>query len=293
MDQFTRIPLPDGRQLDVRLSGPENGLPLLFHHGTPGAATPFRALAAAAAARGLLLITSSRPGYGDSTRHAGRSVVDVVDDTNAVLDALGVEECVVAGWSGGGPHALACAAQLDRALATLVIAGVAPYAAEGLTFLEGMGQDNLDEFGAALESEQTLRAYLDAERPGLLSADAAGIVESLRGILPQVDRDILTDQFGADMAESFREGLRVGVDGWLDDDLAFVKPWGFDLDEIDIPVSLWQGDLDLMVPFTHGEWLGRHIPAVKANLRPGDGHLSVLLGAVDRMLDDLVDAAIR
>ncbi len=286
-----RIPIPDGRELDVRVSGPENGLPLVFHHGTPGAATPLRFLDAAAAARGMLLITASRAGYGGSTRRPGRSVIDVVDDTDAILDVLGVEECVVAGWSGGGPHALACAARLDRALATLVIAGVAPYVADGLTFLAGMGQDNIDEFGAALEGEERLRSYLEDQRPGLQAASAAGIVESLRSILPQVDQDVLTDEFGADMADSFHEALRVGVDGWLDDDLAFVRPWGFDLDEIGIPVTLWQGDLDLMVPHAHGEWLGRNIPKVRATLRTGDGHLSVLLGAVGGMLDELVDAA--
>ncbi|MCU1414870.1 MAG: hypothetical protein JWN80_2210 [Microbacteriaceae bacterium] len=286
-----KVSLDDGRELDVRISGPENGLPLVFHHGTPGAATPLQALDDAAAAHGMLLVTASRAGYGGSTRHAGRSVVDVVGDTNAILDALGAKECVVAGWSGGGPHALACAARLDRALATLVIAGVAPYGADDLTFLAGMGQDNIDEFGAALQGDAELRTYLEAQRPDLLEANAAGIVDSLRSLLPQVDQDVLTDRFGADMAESFHEALRVSVDGWFDDDLAFVKPWGFALDEISIPVSLWQGDVDLMVPFAHGQWLAGQIPSVSAHLRPGDGHLSVLLGALDPMLDELADAA--
>ncbi|MES2171711.1 MAG: alpha/beta hydrolase [Actinomycetota bacterium] len=293
MEEFTRISLQDGRELEVRVSGPENGLPLVFHHGTPGAATPLRALDAAAASRGMRLIVASRAGYGGSTRHPGRRVIDVVDDTNAILDALGVDDCVVAGWSGGGPHALACAAQLDRTLATLVIAGVGPFGVPDLTFLAGMGQDNIDEFGAALEGEEELRSYLEAQRPGLRAATAEGIVESLRSILPKIDQDVLTDEFGADLADSFHEALRVSVDGWLDDDLAFITPWGFSLDDISVPVSLWQGDLDLMVPYAHGEWLGRNIPNVKATLRPGDGHLSILLGALDGMLDELVDAARR
>ena len=290
MDELTHVALPDGRALDVRVTGPENGLPLVFHHGTPGAATPSRALAAATAERGLLLITASRAGYGGSTRHPGRSVVDVVDDTNAVLDHLGVNRCLVAGWSGGGPHTLACAARLDRAEAALVIAGVGPFGATDLDFLAGMGQDNIDEFGAALEGEGPLRAYLEAQRPELQVADAAGIIRSLRSILPDVDQAALTDQFGADMAESFHEALRVSVDGWLDDDLAFIAPWGFDLNEISVPVSIWQGSLDLMVPYAHGQWLGRTIPGVDAHLRDGDGHLSILLGAIDQMLDGLVDS---
>ena len=188
MNELNHFELADGRTLDVWLSGPENGLPLVFHHGTPGAATPSHALAAAAAERGLLLVTASRAGYGGSTRDPGRSVVDVVDDTNAVLDILGVESCVVAGWSGGGPHALACAARLDRTLAALVIAGVGPYGASDLDFLAGMGQDNIDEFGAALDGEEPLRAYLEAQRPELQGADAAGIIQSLRSILPMSTR---------------------------------------------------------------------------------------------------------
>jgi pimeloyl-ACP methyl ester carboxylesterase len=287
MNELSRFTLPDGRTMDVRLTGPESGLPLVFHHGTPGAGTPLRALESAAAARGMRVIAASRPGYGSSTRHEGRTVVDVVDDTNVILDTLGLESCVVAGWSGGGPHALACAARLDRALATLVIAGVAPFDADGLDYLVGMGQDNIDEFGAALEGEAPLRAFLDDQRPALLDADAAGIVDSMRSLLPQVDQDLLTDQFGAELAGSFREALRSGVDGWLDDDLAFVSPGGFDLDEIASPVSLWQGSLDLMVPYAHGQWLARAIPTVNATLREGDGHLSILLGQMESMLDEL------
>jgi pimeloyl-ACP methyl ester carboxylesterase len=291
MDELNRFELLDGRTIDVRVSGPENGLPLVYHHGTPGAATPLRALVTAAEQRGLLLVTASRPGYGGSSRQAGRSVLDVVDDTEQVLDALGLETCVVAGWSGGGPHALACSARLDRALATLVIAGVAPFDSADLDFLAGMGQDNIDEFGAAVHSEAQLREYLDGQRSELVSADAAGVLESMRGLLPQVDQEVLTEQFGEDLAASFREALRVSVDGWLDDDLAFVKPWGFDLDEIQSPVSIWQGSLDLMVPYAHGQWLGRNVPGVSAQLREGEGHLSVLLGSLGEMLDGLVDAA--
>ena len=288
MDDLTHLELRDGRTLEVRLQGPRTGTALVFHHGTPGAATPLRALSAAAEQRGLLLVTTSRPGYGGSTRQEGRRVVDVVDDIDQVLDALGRESCLVAGWSGGGPHALACAARLDRALSTLVIAGVAPFDAPGLEFLAGMGDDNLDEFGAAVQGEAQLRAYLDDQRRELESADAAAIVQSMRSLLPPVDREVLTDAFGEDLASSFHEALRIGVDGWLDDDLAFIEPWGFELDEIRSPVSIWHGSADLMVPYAHGQWLGGSIPDVAAHLREGEGHLSVLLGSMGEMLDELL-----
>jgi pimeloyl-ACP methyl ester carboxylesterase len=121
---FQQVMLPAGRRIDVRVSGPEGGFPLVFHHGTPGAATPMRALERAAHKQGLRLVAASRPGYGRSSRHEGRRVVDVVSDTKAVLHALRADRCVVAGWSGGGAHALACAARLPGVSATLVIAGV-------------------------------------------------------------------------------------------------------------------------------------------------------------------------
>jgi pimeloyl-ACP methyl ester carboxylesterase len=201
-----------------------------------------------------------------------------------------VERCLVAGWSGGGPHTLACGARLDPAAAVLVIAGVAPYDAEGLEWLAGMGDDNIAEFGAAVEGEQSLRLFLDAAREHLKDVTVEGIISSLDTLLPAVDRAVLTDEFGEDMAASFHEALRNGIDGWLDDDLAFLKPWGFALDEIAVPTMVWQGSDDLMVPFAHGKWFSSHVPGVSAHLEVREGHLSIGVGAVDRMFDELVGA---
>lgn len=282
------VQLPDGRRLDVRVSGPDDGLPFVFHHGTPGAGTPLRALERAAHARGLRVVMTSRPGYGDSSRHEGRRIANVAADVEAVLGALAATRCVVGGWSGGGPHALACGARLPGVAAVLVIAGVAPYDADGLEWPDGMGQDNLDEFGAAVEGPEPLRALLEAQHDHLKNVRVDQLVASLESLLPEVDRAVLTDEFGEDMAASFREAMRTGVDGWLDDDLAFVSPWGFDLAEIDVPTALWQGSLDLMVPFAHGTWLADRVPGTSAHLIEGEGHLSVGVGALDAMLDELV-----
>ncbi|PWJ26665.1 pimeloyl-ACP methyl ester carboxylesterase [Branchiibius hedensis] len=284
-----QISLPDGRRIDVRTSGPDTGYPLFFHHGTPGAATAIRALESVAHENGLRVITTSRAGYGGSDRHSGRSVSDVVADTAAVLDELGVQDCVVAGWSGGGPHALACAAHLPHAKAALVIAGVAPYDAPDLDFLAGMGEDNIEEFGAAIDGEGPLRTYLDAARDHLKDADPEAIGSSLASLLPPTDLAVLTDEFGQDMAANFREALRVSAEGWIDDDLAFVRPWGFDLADVKTPVSLWQGTDDLMVPFAHGEWLTANVPGVVAHLLPGEGHLSVAIGRAEAMFAELLD----
>jgi pimeloyl-ACP methyl ester carboxylesterase len=293
MSAFDHVRLPDGRRLDMRVSGPADGVPLVFHHGTPGAATPVRALERAAHERGLRLVTTSRPGYGDSSRQPGRVVVDVVADTAAVLAAIGTERCLIAGWSGGGPHALACGARLGAAAAVLVIAGVAPYGAEGLDWMAGMGEENIVEFSAAVHGEDELRSYLLQEREQLKDITAADVASSLETLLPDVDRAVLTGEFAEDMAASFREAVHVGAEGWLDDDLAFASPWGFGLEEISVPVMIWQGSADLMVPFSHGQWLASHLPAASAHLQQGEGHLSVGLGALDRMLDELVAADSR
>jgi pimeloyl-ACP methyl ester carboxylesterase len=285
------IQVADGRRLDIRVTGPADGLPLVFHHGTPGAATPLRALDRAAQARGLRLVTASRPGYGGSHRQPGRSVADVTTDIAAVLAEIGADRCLVAGWSGGGPHALACAARVPQAAGVLVIAGVAPYGVAGLDWMAGMGADNLAEFSAALGGEDALRTFLAGVSEELKDVTGDEIASSMETLLPDVDKAALTGEFAEDMAASFREALRMGVSGWLDDDLAFTRPWGFGLDEISVPVMIWQGSADLMVPFAHGQWLAGQLPDASSHLEDGEGHVSIGLGALDRMLDELTTTA--
>ncbi len=243
-----------------------------------------RALQAMTAQHGLRLVTYDRAGAGQSSRNPGRTVADVASDMAGVLDALDAPRCVVAGKSGGGPHALATAAGLpDRVAAVASLAGVAPY---GEGFLDGMGQDNHDEFGLALEGEAALRPYLEHHREVLLTADAAGMVEQLASLLPDVDRQLLTDEAGADLVNNMRGGVQ-SVDGWLDDDLAFTRDWGFDLGSITVPTYVWQGSADLMVPFHHGELLAASIPGATAHLVDGEGHFSVVLGRLDQIVGEL------
>jgi pimeloyl-ACP methyl ester carboxylesterase len=284
-----KITLPDGRDLEVEVSGPDQGPVLLFHHGTPGGSVQFGGMADEVHARGHRLVTWSRAGYGASARRPGRSVADEVADAMAVLDHVGADSCVVAGWSGGGPHALACGALApERVRGVLSIAGVGAFGAADLDFLEGMGQENHDEFGAALEGEEALRTYLEAARPEFLQITGDQIVGQMETLLPPIDQDSLTGEFGDFLARGLRQAVSVSVDGWLDDDLAFTRPWGFDLDAITVPVHLWQGSEDLMVPFAHGEWLAANVPSAVVHLERGEGHLSIYVGAMGRMLDALV-----
>ena len=285
---MTLIELADGRSLDIQVSGPQDGTPLVMHHGTPGSLARFRVIEEAVYGRGLRLVTYSRAGYGASTRKPGRSVADIAADLEAVLDHIGAQHCLILGWSGGGPHALASAALLPgRVLAATTLASVAPYDADGLDFLAGMGEGNIEEFGAAIAGEKEISAALDEEAVQLRDAATADVVESMSTLLPDVDRAALAGEAGDELTAQMAEGLRLGASGWIDDDLAFVKPWGFAVEEITVPVFLWQGDKDLMVPFEHGRWLADRIPRSVAHLLPGEGHISIVLNHIDAILDEL------
>jgi pimeloyl-ACP methyl ester carboxylesterase len=286
---MAHLTLADGRSLDVHVSGPEDAVPFVLQHGTPGSFVHFSAVEEAAHRKGLRLVTYSRPGYGSSTRQHGRSVADVAADIAAVLDDLGADRCVTLGWSGGGPHALACAALLpDRVAGATSMAGAAPYGLDDLDFLAGMGEGNIQEFGAALAGEDVLAPALSAEAEQLRSAGPEELIASMATLLPPVDNAALEGAAGREFAAMFAEALRISVDGWVDDDLAFTRPWGFDPAAISVPTFLWQGDLDLMVPFAHGRWLAERIPGTRAHLVPGEGHVSLFLNHLDEILDELV-----
>jgi pimeloyl-ACP methyl ester carboxylesterase len=270
------VTTPDGRSLRVREDGDPGGVPVIAHHGTPGSRLLYRRWVEDATERGIRLIAYERPGYGGSDRHEGRSVADAAADVEAIADALGLDRFLTQGRSGGGPHALACAALLpDRVAAAATLASVAPYDVDGLDFMAGMGEDNIEEFGAALEGPDRLAPMLEALAPNLIEADPGEVTENLRSLLSPPDVAVLSDGLAVELIEVTTEGIRATRDGWLDDDLAFTRPWGFELDSIEVPLQLWQGRQDLMVPAAHGEWLAGHIPGVEAVLSEEDGHLSI------------------
>ncbi len=286
------VQAPDDRWLEVLISDGE-GLPLLFHNGTPGGLTEFPPMTKVAAARGLRTVMYARPGYGDSTPQPGRRVADCAADAAAVLDHLGADRFVTVGWSGGGPHALACAARLPgRCLAAASLAGVAPSRAEGLDWLAGMGPENVEEFSAAEAGEETLGPMLDSAAAELTDITGPQVAASMGGLLSAADGAVLTGEFAGYLAASFRAALRNGIAGWRDDDLAFAGDWGFDVAGCSaVPTAIWQGDQDLMVPFGHGSWLAAHIPGARAHLLAGEGHLTIATGAYGQVLDDLLDLA--
>ena len=266
----------DGRTLTVREGGDAAGVPVLFISGTPGSSTLYPPHVRDAAKQGIRLFSYDRPGYGGSTRQKGRRVADCAADIAAVCDALGLERFSVWGISGGGPHALAAAALLpDRVIAVAALASLAPYDADGLDFLEGMGEQNVEEFGTIFAGEDAHHASTEKQREELLSATPEQLVELWQTLLGPSDREVATGALAAFLLDHIRAGIDPSGDGWIDDDLAFVAPWGFDLASIRVPVQIWHGEQDQFVPYGHGVWLAEHIPGVDARLTPDDGHLTL------------------
>jgi len=268
----TAIQAGDGRTIEVHEAGDPDGFPVVYHHGTPGSGLLYEGWATP----GIRLIGYDRAGYGASTRNAGRSIADVAADIDAIADALALDRFGTWGLSGGGPHALATGALCSRAVACASVAGVAPWGAEGLDWLAGMGEDNVKEFDLVLAGEDALRPAIERDRDEVRAASAEDIFKSFETLLGDADRRALTGELAGFVHASMTRGLDRSGDGWLDDDLAFVQPWGFELDAIPCPVLVVQGGDDRFVPKAHGEWLASHIRAAEAWIDDENGHLTLV-----------------
>ncbi|MGC1183729.1 MAG: alpha/beta hydrolase [Candidatus Dormiibacterota bacterium] len=275
-----QVETPDGRRLDVVDTGEVAGPAVLVHHGTPGARQLFSGWLADAEQKGIRLIGYSRPGYGASTRAPGRTVGAAAADVSALADQLEISRLATWGYSGGGPHALGCAALLgDRLVAAAAIASPAPYDSEGLDFLAGMGEGNIEEFEAVLQGEAATRPLHEAAAQAMPTS-VEGLIEAMESVLSAPDQAAIREHLGSWFVSIVAEAVSAGADGWIDDDLAFVKPWGFDLADIAVPLQLWQGRHDLMVPSQHGHWLAAKLPEADWHYLPDAGHLTLLVDQV-------------
>lgn len=280
---------PGGRSLDVRIAGPEGGPVIIAHGGTPDGASLRRETLEAGAERGARHVSYARPGYLRSDRHEGRSVADCAADVRTVADALEIERFHVLGWSGGGPHALACAALLpDRVISAATIAGAAPHDGEGLDWKEGMGDENVEEMGLAEEGADALEPWLEQQAEEIRAIAVTDLVRILGDLVSEPDRKALTGDYAEHSLASLQEGVSNGVYGWLDDDLAFVQPWGFSVDSIQVPVSIWQGREDRFVPISQGEWLAENVPGARSHLLDNEGHISLSRHRYGDVLDELL-----
>jgi pimeloyl-ACP methyl ester carboxylesterase len=269
-----RVRTRDGRVLAVAEWGDPVGIALFDLHGTPGGRIGCWMDPTIYARHGLRRLTLDRPGYGESTRLPGRIVADIATYVEAIADQLGVGRFAVLGGSGGGPHALACAALLgDRVLRCLAAVSPAPYDAEGLDWFDGMAVGNVEWFEAARAGEESVRAIAERERTIQLERLAAGRSDFLgdKYEMPEADQALIAKRLDR-IADQFTNAVAPGVDGWVDDVLALSRPWGFDVGAIRVPVRLDYGRSDTLVPATHGDWLAARIPSATVEALDA-GHL--------------------
>lgn len=233
---------------------------LLWHHGSPQTGAILPPVRAAADAHGLAVVSVARPAYGYSARIPGRTVADVAVGLRPVLEALGVASVVSVGASGGGPHALACAAAMPELIRRVV------------TFASPAPFDGTDDWFTGMQAPQALRAATEGE-------DARRRFAEIDDFDPDsfVDADYATlrgewASLGADVGAS----AQYGTGGLIDDDLAFARPWGFALAEVTASVLLVQGEHDRVIPPRHARLLAAGLPDAALELHPADGHVSVL-----------------
>jgi pimeloyl-ACP methyl ester carboxylesterase len=280
-DRTATTTAPDGRTLAFCQWGKPDGAPVFSLHGTPGSRLGRHPDEDIYTRAGVRAITYDRAGYGRSDRDAGRHVADAAADVASIADALGLARFAVMGGSGGAPHALACAALLpDRVIRCASVVGPAPYGDGGLPreqWFAGMVEGNVREFGWALEGEDVLRRELEPEARQLLESVGGDADDPLGEAykLSDEDMDVIAQSgIRAMLAAAVQEGIGRTIDGMVDDDLAFTEPWGFEVSEISVPVAVWYGPHDTLVPTGHGEWLGRTIPGAETVVM-GGGHFAV------------------
>jgi pimeloyl-ACP methyl ester carboxylesterase len=266
------LKLTDDRNLDYISNEVDSKVAILFHHGTPGECTGWQKWFSEI--QGVRAIAASRPGYGLSDRQKGRTVASDIENGSQILDHFEIESFVSIGWSGGGPHAINMTRD-SRCKGAITLAGVGEWGNADLDFLEGMGPENHEEFGAALAGESAIEKWMQTNVPAFANVQGSDLIESFGGLIGEADKKALTPEVAEVDAASFRRALSVSYNGWLDDDLAFVQPFGFDLAKVTKPVLVWQGDDDFMVPKAHSEWLAKHIPTAQLNFVPGHGHISL------------------
>jgi len=268
MVKETDLRLSDGRTLHAYDAGAEGAgrLAAFWHHGTPNIGAPPEPLFAAADRLGIRWVSYDRPGYGGSTPHRDRDVASAAADAAGVADALGIDRFAVMGHSGGAAHALACGSLLpERILGVVSVAGLAPYGAEELDYFAGMAPAGVASLRAAVAgrvAKEEHEASATDDDPGFIPADITALEGDWSWLIKVV-----------------RPALAAGPGGLIDDDLAYVAPWGFDPAQATAPALFLHGGRDRVVPSAHSEWLARRCPSAELRLSPDDGHISILNSA--------------
>ena len=278
----------DGRKLEFATIGNESGKTVVFHHGTPGAIYTFMEYQELVDLGDFFVVTYSRAGYGLSERNKGRDIAAVVDDVRQILDSLGRGSYVSVGWSGGGPHSLACAAlDAPRCTGALSVAGIAPRDS-GFDWTEGMGPENIEEFELALKGGPEYEASVREAGEHLGSVTADNVTEAFGGLMSEADKaSWIPLERRERQVKDLNHAFKVSADGFQDDDQAFIKAWGFSVSDIKVPTSIWFGGNDLFVPKTHGDWLTNNIDGSTARYFEGDGHMSIWFNNLEDIAKDI------
>jgi pimeloyl-ACP methyl ester carboxylesterase len=270
------ILLPKGRTIRIVEGGDPAGRPVFVLHPCPGSKLLYGVHEVDAARRGIRLIGHDRAGYGGSTANPGRAVADEASDVRAIADSLGIDRFAVWGHSCGGSLALACAAALpDRVVAVASIAAVAPYPAEGLDWFDGVDEANVVDFQMFTNDPLAWRLKLAQDVREMRGETVGQMYASLFGFLSEADQAVLTPELLAFAHAQLQDGLSPGPEGFIDDHLSDIRPWGFEFDSIRVPVQLWHGTDDRLVPLAHAKWLAAHLPRAEIHLEPGEGHISL------------------
>ena len=276
-DQTKRLQLNDGRQLAFCTRGDPASPKAIWFDGTPGSRLTAVLDDEACERFGLCVATFDRPGYGRSDPKRGRSVADVADDVAQLTEHLRWDNWIAFGYSGGGPHALACGASLaTQVRAVVAIATVGPpheladwtsTAASGASVAHATWSADPERF------EQQIREMRDELSPdplaGMMSASGDDLSPADAGWLAE------PDHYGMFNA-ALREALRPSHHGWHDDKVAIFQPWGFALEDIRVPVHLLHGSADSIAPITHMRQMADRIPDATVHEIVTAAHLSVL-----------------
>jgi pimeloyl-ACP methyl ester carboxylesterase len=283
-----RIPLPDGRRLGVFECGASKGMPLLYFHGFPGSRLEVLFADQAAAQAGLRLIGIDRPGYGLSDDHSYRQLSDWCIDVRRAADALRIERFSVLGASGGGPFATACAAVLsDRLRCAGIVCGLGPLedfrTAAAMTWVNRLGLKITARQPILADGLFIPIAYLLHRHPGM-------VLNFMRRRTMGPDRHIMKrPDIRRILCLSFKESTRKGRSGALADLHLYTRPWGLNLEKIVIPVRLWHGEKDAIVPVAMGKALAAAIPTCRARFYPEAGHFSLIIDHLDKVLAELAE----
>jgi pimeloyl-ACP methyl ester carboxylesterase len=276
-----RIVEVNGRALAVEDPCPGSGFPVILHNGA-GSRHLFPPAVAEARKLGFRLIGYDRPGCGGSTALPGRSIADCAVDVRAIMAEFGIAKAASWGSSGGGPYALATAATLpDDVVAVCLFASVGPYGMPGLDFAEGLGDDDLRAQVRKMFSEP-VQARAEFRAQSAVTLAQRGSPEWwLEWWGDRAERDAAHSRDWADyLAACTRDVLRADDngsfddDGSWDDDLACYSPWGFELTDIQAPVSIWHGLRDF-VPVAHARWLAERIPNATTHFTADEDHSNV------------------